>query len=133
MKKSAILLTLLMCINGAFSQRFIALEGLQPTAEYDNVHVQSLDHDSLASTFVIWVKQSVKAHYHAEHTEVVYVLEGKGRMTLGAEERNLSPGDYVFIPKGTKHSVEVQGDVPMKVISIQSPKFDGSDRIFVNQ
>ena len=61
------------------------------------------------------------------------MLEGSGLMTLGDEERRIKKGDYVFIPKGTHHSVQVIGEEPMKVISVQTPSFDGSDRVFVTQ
>ena len=29
-------------------------------------------------------------------------------MTLGDKRTKIQPGDYVFIPKGTKHSVKVK-------------------------
>lgn len=115
------------------AQQFLSSADIVPTADYDNIHVQKLDDDPLTTTFMIWVKETVKEHYHAEHTEVVYVLEGTGLMTLGEEEKKITAGDYVFIPKGTHHSVQVIGDIPMKVMSVQTPSFDGSDRIFVSQ
>ena len=114
-------------------QQFRSLEDLAPSEAYDNIHVQKLDDDPLTTSYVIWVKQSVKEHFHAAHTEVVYILEGKGTMSLGEEERTIQKGDYVFIPKGTHHSVQVLKDEPMKVLSIQTPQFDGSDRVFVDQ
>ncbi|NQV52439.1 MAG: cupin domain-containing protein [Flavobacteriales bacterium] len=115
------------------AQQYRSLEDLAPSGAYDNIHVQKLDDDSLTTTYVIWVKQSVKEHFHAAHTEVVYVLEGKGTMTLDDDERVMQKGDYVFIPKGTRHSVQVLSDEAMKVLSIQTPQFDGSDRVFVDQ
>jgi quercetin dioxygenase-like cupin family protein len=38
--------------------------------------------------------------------ELVTVLEGKLRMTIGKEELTTEPGDEVFIPKGVYHSVK---------------------------
>ena len=115
------------------AQQFLSTAEIIPIEEYENIHVQKLDDDPLTTTFMIWVKETVKEHYHAEHTEVVYVLEGSGLMTLGEEEKKITSGDYVFIPKGTHHSVQVIGDIPMKVLSIQTPSFDGKDRVFVTQ
>ena len=100
---------------------------------YENIHVEQLDDDPLTTTYLIWVKQHVKEHYHTEHTEVVFVLDGEGNMQLNDEWKKVSKGDYIFIPKGTRHSVEVTSKHPMKVISIQTPRFDGNDRIFVSQ
>lgn len=52
---------------------------------YLNVYVKTIAQDSLQSTFIIWIKNTVKPHYHASHTEVVEILSGKGRMTLNGK------------------------------------------------
>jgi len=119
--------------SAALGQTHENLVDLQPKDDYKNIRVHKLDSDSLASTFLIWVKKSVKEHFHAEHTEVVQVLEGEGVMTLGDESFKIRSGDYIFIPKGTPHSVEVKHGSILKALSIQTPLFDGSDRIFVSK
>lgn len=115
------------------AQHHLDLHHAHPSEDYENVHIQKLDSDPRVSTFLIWVKESVKEHYHKDHTEVVYVLEGTGTLMLGEREQELHPGDYIFIPPGTRHSVKVTSKDPMKVISVQTPEFDGSDRVFVTQ
>jgi mannose-6-phosphate isomerase-like protein (cupin superfamily) len=50
-------------------------------------------------------------------------------MKLGNATFKISEGDVIFIPLNTFHSVKSTGKVPLKVLSIQSPEFDGSDRI----
>ena len=81
---------------------------------------------------MIWVKEGVKAHYHAVHSENIVVLEGEAMMSLGDDLFMIKKGDFVNIPKGTVHSVtQILSDEPLKVLSIQSPYFDGTDRIFV--
>ena len=75
------LLTTLMFIGTVAlckGQAFRSLQTATPSAPYDNIHVQALDDDSLASTYLIWVKHTVKEHFHAAHTEVVYGLSGQG-------------------------------------------------------
>jgi len=61
----------------------------------------------------------------------VYVLEGTGMMQLGDPTLVITSGSYINIPKNTVHSVKVTSDTPMKVLSIQSPKFTGKDRHFL--
>ncbi len=100
----------------SFGQQVEIIANFQPELNYENVHVYELDSDPLTSTYLIWVKSDVKEHYHAEHTEVVYVLEGEGELTLGDTKRIIRPGDYIFIPKGTRHSVLVKSESPMKVL-----------------
>jgi len=97
------------------------------------VHVLPLSHDSLSSSFLVWVKLEVKPHYHATHTETVYILEGKGDMLLGEQVMPVRAGELVVIPKNTVHAVRVKGKKPLKVLSIQAPYFDGKDRVFTDR
>jgi mannose-6-phosphate isomerase-like protein (cupin superfamily) len=96
----------------------------------DNLYNKPLFSDSLASSFVILIKKEVKAHKHLQHTEHVVVLEGAGQMRLGDKNFEIKKGDVIFIPKNTVHAVRSTGQQPLKVLSVQSPNFDGKDRIF---
>ena len=107
----------------------VQIDTLQPDAEYDNVCSKMLYSDSLTTTFVIWIKHRVPLHKHALHTEQVYILSGTGRMQLGDQFFDVKSGDHIFIPMGTPHAVQVTSSTPLQVISIQTPQFDGSDRI----
>lgn len=100
--------------------------------EYENIHVQKLSSDSLASTFVIWIKKKVKLHKHINHTENVIIQQGSGKFQLNDSIYSVSTGDIVTIPKNSWHGVVTTSKIPMKVISIQSPEFLGKDRIFKN-
>jgi len=133
MRLFSILFLIIVFTGSSFAQRFAHITDQLPGGEYENIHVKKLDDDPLTTTYLIWVKETVREHHHSEHTEVVYVFEGEGLMTLGEQEQKIGPGDYVFVPKGTLHSVQVLSEEPMKVMSIQTPQFDGSDRIFSDQ
>jgi len=98
----------------------------------DNIYNKALFGDSLASSFVIVIKKEVRIHKHITHSEHVVVLEGTGQMTLGSKGFAIKKGDVIFIPKNTLHSVVSMGEQPLKVLSIQSPKFDGKDRVFID-
>lgn len=124
----------LLCWGASYSQDLRSLQALEPSSEYENIHVEKISEDSLQSSFVIWIKKSVSEHYHAEHTENIIVISGKAEMTLGNATFLIQKGDHLTIPKGTAHSVtKVFGRKPLKVLSIQAPRFDGSDRIFTKQ
>ena len=45
----------------------------------------------------------------------------------------IKKGDLVFIPKNTIHSVITTSKQPLKVVSIQAPLFDGTDRISIEE
>lgn len=105
-----------------------AATAVQPDNPFENVWVHKLFSDAHATGFVIWVKEGVPLHRHDHHSETVAVLEGKGTMRLGDEQFRITKGDVIFIPEGSPHSVLVQGKV-LKVLSIQAPAFDGTDRV----
>lgn len=124
-------LFVLFCFVG-FSQEHSALNSYFPEVEFDNIHVKKIASDSLQSCFIIWIKKGVKGHFHQEHSENLVIIEGSAIMTLDNKELEIKAGDFINIPKGTKHSVlEVLSEVPLKVLSIQSPYFDGTDRVFL--
>lgn len=106
---------------------------IKPDVDYENVHVKKILSEQNSSTFIIWVRKSVKAHYHAQHTEVISVLAGKGLMTVNGEEMKIKKGDIVLIPQGTVHSVITTSRRPLKVMSTQSPEFKGKDRIYIDK
>ena len=44
------------------------------------------------------------AHSHSNNEEIVYVLEGTLRYAVGAESRDLGPGQSMQTPRGTVHA-----------------------------
>ena len=116
-----------------FSQEFVGeFNKIRPDSTFSNIHVHQISTDSSSTTFVIWVKNKVKMHKHLEHVENIYVTQGEGKFHLGATTYHIEPGDLIVVPKNTWHGVEVTSDIPLKVISIQSPEFKGIDRVFKN-
>ena len=115
--------------NCMLSQK-ISLSDLSSQKEYENIFNQTLFQDSAdVSSFLIHIKKEVKTHKHLDHVEHVLVLEGEGKMILDKEEFVVRPGDLIFIPKNTFHSVKTTSTIPLKVVSFQAPFFDGKDRV----
>ncbi|MBK7128959.1 MAG: cupin domain-containing protein [Crocinitomicaceae bacterium] len=109
------------------------LKNHRPPDDYDNIHVEKISGDSNQTAFIIWVKNEVALHKHEWHTENVYILDGKGEFTMNDEKFIVQKGDYFNIPEGTPHALKVLSSTPVKVLSIQSPFFDGTDRILISQ
>lgn len=105
-----------------------AAKAINRDKDFGNVLVRKLFSDCKASGFVIWIKKEVALHRHDFHSETVYILEGKGEMQLGEANFPIKKGQIIFIPEGTAHSVKVTKGI-LKVLSIQAPEFDGSDRV----
>ena len=108
-----------------------SLDTIKAPEHYDGIYSKMVASDSLSSSFIIFIKKEVKKHKHISHTENVYILEGEGEMLLGDKTIKVKKGDMIFIPMNTVHSLKVTSSTPVKVLSIQSPHFDGKDRIFV--
>ena len=107
-------------------------KSLKPdSTSYANVFVKPLYSDSLSSSFAIWIKNEVKPHKHLNHSEVVTVLRGKAIMWVGQDSSVIKKGDVIVIPKGTVHSVVTKSKKPLLVVSVQSPRFVGKDRVWV--
>ena len=128
--KNVLLLLILTTATISLGQTHKSLHDYEPTEEFENIHVLKITEDDHQSSYIIWVRDSVPEHYHASHTENIVVISGKAKMTIDGEEKIIRKGDYINIPEGTKHAVlEVYSHKPLKVLSTQTPIFDG-DRIF---
>lgn len=57
-----------------------------------------------------------RAHYHKRSTEIYYVLEGEGTVTLDEVEHPVRKGSIVHIPPGVIHSAK--GRVRVLVVGI---------------
>ncbi|MCK6639766.1 MAG: cupin domain-containing protein [Bacteroidia bacterium] len=128
------LITLLLAIAGiSLSAQGVISTDTVKSPDAKKNFVKALHSDSLSSSFIIEIPAEVKLHYHAHHTEQVVVLSGEADMRLGDQNIHIKAGDVVFIPKGTPHSAKVTSPVPLRIISIQAPYFDGSDRIMLEK
>jgi len=133
MKKLIVSLVCVFIIQVGWSQDIHHTKKIAPEKDYENILVKKLSDDQLQTSFMIWVKNSVKLHKHNHHTENIYVVKGKGEMTIGDQKFIIKKGDYFTIPKGTPHALKVLSHGPVQVVSIQSPKFVGTDRIFIKE
>lgn len=123
----------LLLATTAAAQRIVDPHAIPCTADSDMVQVTPLYSDSLSSSFHICIPREVRAHYHRYHTEHVVVVEGEAIMQLGDTSFTIAPGRAISIPRGTPHAVRVTSIAPLRVISVQSPYFDGSDRVLIER
>src|SRR5439155_2504861 len=74
---------------------------------------------------------STTPHYHLLTEEIYYLLEGRGRMTIGAEVRDVSPGDAVAIPPGAVHTITNTGTATLKFLCCCAPGYEHNDTMLV--
>jgi mannose-6-phosphate isomerase-like protein (cupin superfamily) len=66
-------------------------------------------------------------HSHT-YDEIVYVVEGEGRLHIGGTTRPLAPGSCLHLPPLELHSLENTGPAPMKVLGVFHPSGDPASR-----
>src|ERR1700744_502543 len=86
-----------------------------------------------ASARVFRVYRPAPAHYHATCDEYLYVLSGRAMFFFGDEAAfELGPGRLIFFKKGTVHGTSELLEEPFIVLSVDTPRRDPTDVIFVN-
>jgi quercetin dioxygenase-like cupin family protein len=60
-------------------------------------------------------------HSHSANEELVYVLEGRLRYTVGSETRDLGPGETMATPRGVAHAFSNPHALPARALVINTP------------
>jgi mannose-6-phosphate isomerase-like protein (cupin superfamily) len=68
-------------------------------------------------------------HSHT-YDEVVYVIEGEGKLHLGGTERPLAEGSCIHLPPLVEHSLENTGANNMRVLGVFYPQGDPASRAY---
>ncbi len=131
--KKLLLLGILFLPLFAQAQNQTSLDTINAPASSDNIFSWPLYSDSLSSSFAIIIKKEVKKHIHQFHSEQIYVISGEGDMLIGDKTVHIKSGDIIFIPKNTPHAVKVTSAIPLKILSVQAPYYDGKDKVLLDK
>ena len=63
----------------------------------------------------------VPPHHHEKAEQVLFVVSGRGAITLGDRQVEAAPGATVHVPKGTPHSIANTGSEPLQILEATSP------------
>ena len=87
-----------------------------------------------ASARVFRVYKPTPPHYHAGCDEYLYVVSGRGTFWMGDEssKAEFAPGQLLFFERGTVHALPDILQEPVVFLSIDTPRRDPKDVIFVN-
>ena len=66
--------------------------------------------------------QSQKVHSHGNSDKIYYVVKGRGKVTVGLEEKELSPDEITIAPAGEDHGVVNQTQDELVVLVFMAPK-----------
>lgn len=70
---------------------------------------------------------SLQMHYKREEHWII--TQGEPDIVLGEETKTYRKGDYVFIPKQTKHRIANTGKEPVEFVEVQLGDYFGEDDI----
>ena len=66
--------------------------------------------------------QVQKMHAHEGSDKIYYLLEGKGRITIGTEEKEVNAGEITMAPSGEVHGVVNHTQEPLVILVFMAPK-----------
>jgi mannose-6-phosphate isomerase-like protein (cupin superfamily) len=72
---------------------------------------------------------SVTPHHHLATEEIYYILSGAGEMTVGDETRAVGPGDAVYIPLRSAHTLKNTGREPLTLLLVCGPAYAPEDHL----
>ncbi|MEV1068988.1 cupin domain-containing protein [Streptomyces sp. NPDC050263] len=70
------------------------------------------------------------AHAHGNEDEAFYVLDGELEFLLGERIFTVNSGDFVFVPRDTRHRFKNVGDTDATFLFMYTP--GGHERFFIN-
>jgi quercetin dioxygenase-like cupin family protein len=72
--------------------------------------------------------QGPPPHFHHDHEEYFFVLEGEFELTVGGKTVTAGPGSMVFVPRETVHAFKYVGSTRGKLLEWGTP--GGQERYF---
>jgi len=75
--------------------------------------------------------ESTLPHVLDKSTEIYYILEGTGAMTIGSKTAPVRPGDCILIPPGSVQHIANTGAGDLIFLCVVSPKWQVSDESLV--
>ena len=109
-------------IEGKGYKKNILLKGME------DLHSQG----ALVQLLTIEPNTAVPPHYHEKGLEVIYILKGRGMMTIGDEVVHLHEGDTLTCEPEEIHSAENPYDEPFELIVFKT-NWENDDSIWLKE
>jgi mannose-6-phosphate isomerase-like protein (cupin superfamily) len=71
-------------------------------------------------------------HFHPRAEEIYFLLEGRGRMQIEEDVREVGPGDAIAIPPGERHQITNVGDSTLRFLCCCAPCYEHEDTVMVH-
>ncbi len=102
-----------------------------PLSNDKEMELSFMAHGKFASVNVAQVHETVKAHQHVDHDEIIYILRGRHQLTVEDKVYEVEPGDLIVVPCGITH--EIKCGEGYAALSIYAPGWDEKmpDRVLI--
>ena len=70
---------------------------------------------------------ATQRHHHRQTEEIYLVTEGRGRMEIDGEERDVAVCDAILIPPGARHQLRNDGDGALRILCCCAPPYRHDD------
>jgi mannose-6-phosphate isomerase-like protein (cupin superfamily) len=112
-------------VNRRDSAPFVTKDGSEIRSILDRTNSSAVNQSLAEATLPPGA--ATEAHRHPCTEEIYYILRGAGRMTIGAEQREVGPGDGILIPPGTRHTILNIGAAPLVFLCCCAPPYSHED------
>jgi mannose-6-phosphate isomerase-like protein (cupin superfamily) len=79
------------------------------------------------------VAGSTQEHYHPKAEEIYYITQGRGRIRIEGEEREIKAGDAVAILPGQKHKLWNTGSETLRLLCCCAPPYEHEDTVLTER
>lgn len=101
--------------------RHAGLSASEPFPGVSSIPMLTKDQGSQSLTVLLITispGERIPLHYHPDHDEGMYVMEGSLQATLDNEIQSVEPGDAVLATTGTSHQMENLSQKPAVIMAI---------------
>ena len=72
---------------------------------------------------------STQEHFHRQTEEIYYITQGKGRLRIDGETRDVVAGDAIAIRPGQRHKLWNTGQEVLRLLCCCAPAYEHSDTV----
>lgn len=84
--------------------------------EMEAMYARLIAHEPDKVTAIVWLRFGAPDETHTKEYEKFLIVEGTCTITIGSDEYQMKPGDYLSIPLHINHHVTVTSSIPCKII-----------------
>ncbi len=74
-----------------------------------------------------------RPHYHPVAEEIYYELEGRARVEIDGEHRELAAGDSVLIKPTQHHQIWCVGEQTLAILCTCTPAWEPSNTVYLDE